>query len=154
MKFSIKDFFSKCDQIRSFPDLVTSAGEILYGKFHFLCSAIYSLLSFYMSFVCRSYAIRMSLVCARMSSVYHLYVLVICIIRMSLVFGFTTNLWFMVKPQTSDIRMTYDYIRVIYEWHTSTYNWHTDVIWMHTSDIRMKCEYIKITSVSLKKYSR
>ena len=29
MKFSIKDFFSKCDQIRSF----------LNGKIHFLCSA-------------------------------------------------------------------------------------------------------------------
>ena len=32
MKFSIKDFLSKCDQIRS--------GEILNGKLHFLCSEI------------------------------------------------------------------------------------------------------------------
>ena len=33
MKFSIKDFFSKCDQIR-----VTFTEEIINGKFHFLCS--------------------------------------------------------------------------------------------------------------------
>ena len=39
MKFSIKDFFSKYDQIRSFPpDLVTFTEEIFYGKLHFLCS--------------------------------------------------------------------------------------------------------------------
>ena len=37
MKFSIKDFFSKCDQI---PDLVTFTEEILNGKLHFLCSVI------------------------------------------------------------------------------------------------------------------
>ena len=41
--FSIKDFFSKCDQIRSFlwilSHLVTFAEEILNGKLHFfLCS--------------------------------------------------------------------------------------------------------------------
>ena len=35
MKFSIKDFFSKCDQIRR---LVTFTEEILNGKLHFLCS--------------------------------------------------------------------------------------------------------------------
>ena len=36
MKFSIKDFFSKCDQIRSFPaDLVTFTEEMLKGKFNF-----------------------------------------------------------------------------------------------------------------------
>ena len=42
MKFSTKDFFSKCDQIRSpFPaDLVTFTEEILNGKLHFLCSAL------------------------------------------------------------------------------------------------------------------
>ena len=34
MKFSIKDFLSKCDQIRR---LFTA--EILDGKLHFLCSA-------------------------------------------------------------------------------------------------------------------
>ena len=28
---------------------------------------------------------------------------------------------FMVKPHTSDIRMTYEYIRVTYEQHTTTY---------------------------------
>ena len=32
MKFSIKDFFSKCDQIR---DFVTFTEEILNGKLHF-----------------------------------------------------------------------------------------------------------------------
>ena len=36
MKFSIKDFFSKCDQIRR--DLVTFTEEILNGKLYFLCS--------------------------------------------------------------------------------------------------------------------
>ena len=34
MKFSIKDFFSKCDQIRR----ITFTEEILNGKLHFLCS--------------------------------------------------------------------------------------------------------------------
>ena len=37
MKFSIEDFFGKCDQIRS-ADLVTFTEEILNGKLHFLCS--------------------------------------------------------------------------------------------------------------------
>ena len=45
-KFSITDFFSKCDQIRSFlriwsqfpADLVTVTEEIRHGKLHFLCS--------------------------------------------------------------------------------------------------------------------
>ena len=36
-KFSIKDFFSECDQIRN---LVTFAEEILNGKLIFLCSVI------------------------------------------------------------------------------------------------------------------
>ena len=39
MKFSIKDFFSKCNQIRRFSaDLVTFTEEILNGRLHFLCS--------------------------------------------------------------------------------------------------------------------
>ena len=42
MKFSIKDFFSKCDQIQRNPhktaDLVTFPEEILNGKLHFQCS--------------------------------------------------------------------------------------------------------------------
>ena len=42
MKFSIKDFFSKCDQMWPNPpwplDLVTFTGEIINGKLHFLCS--------------------------------------------------------------------------------------------------------------------
>ena len=37
MKFSIKDFFSKCDQIQFPADLVTFTEQILNGKFHFLC---------------------------------------------------------------------------------------------------------------------
>ena len=37
MKSSIKDFFSKCFHA----DLVTFTEEILNGKLHFLCSAIY-----------------------------------------------------------------------------------------------------------------
>ena len=38
MKFSIKDFFSKCDQETA--DLVTFTEEILNGKLRFLCSDI------------------------------------------------------------------------------------------------------------------
>ena len=38
MQFSIKGFFSKCDQIRSTADLVTFTEEIVNGKLHFLCS--------------------------------------------------------------------------------------------------------------------
>ena len=34
----------------------------------------------------------------------------------------------MVKPETSDIRMAYEYIQVTYELHTSTYERHTDDI--------------------------
>ena len=40
--FSIKDFFSKCDQIhRKTSDLVTFTAEILNEKLHFLCSVCY-----------------------------------------------------------------------------------------------------------------
>ena len=39
MKFSIKDFFSKCDQIRkNTADLITFTEEIVNGELHFLCS--------------------------------------------------------------------------------------------------------------------
>ena len=39
MKFSIKDFFSKCDPSLQFPaDLVTFTEDILNGKLHFLRS--------------------------------------------------------------------------------------------------------------------
>ena len=45
MKFSIKDFFSKYDQIcpnPQFPaDLVTFTKENLNGKLHFSCSVVY-----------------------------------------------------------------------------------------------------------------
>ena len=38
MKFSIKDFFSKCKKNPQFPaDFVTFTEEILNGKLHFLC---------------------------------------------------------------------------------------------------------------------
>ena len=40
MKFLIKDFLSKCDQIAVTVDLVTFTEEILNGKFHFLSSVI------------------------------------------------------------------------------------------------------------------
>ena len=36
MKFSIEDFFSKCEHETA--DLVTFTEEILHGKLHFLCS--------------------------------------------------------------------------------------------------------------------
>ena len=38
MKFSIKDFFSKCDQILRTAHLVKFTEEILDGKLHFLSS--------------------------------------------------------------------------------------------------------------------
>ena len=38
MKFSIKDFFSKCDQVRK-KLRITFTEKILNGKLHFLCSA-------------------------------------------------------------------------------------------------------------------
>ena len=41
MKFSIKDFSSKCAQIRKTADLVTFTEEILNGKLHFLCSVAF-----------------------------------------------------------------------------------------------------------------
>ena len=43
---------------------------------------------------------------------------------------------FMVKLQTSDIQMTYEYRWVTYGWHTSSFEWHTDGIRVHKSDIR------------------
>ena len=36
----MKDFFSKCDQIRNFPDLVFFTEEILNGKLHFFVQLI------------------------------------------------------------------------------------------------------------------
>ena len=41
MKFSIMDFFSKCDKIRRLADLVTFTEDILNGTLHFLCSESY-----------------------------------------------------------------------------------------------------------------
>ena len=43
MKFSIKDFFSKCDQIRAFTE------KIFNGKLHFLCSAVLLFLKIFVS---------------------------------------------------------------------------------------------------------
>ena len=52
---------------------------------------------------------------------------------------------FMVKPHTSDIRMTYEHIRVTYGWHTSTYECHMDDIRVHMNDISMTYEYMRVT---------
>ena len=49
MKFSIKDFFSKCDQTTGNYGLVTFTEEILKGKLHFLCSDIDSELTHFVS---------------------------------------------------------------------------------------------------------
>ena len=38
MKFSLKDFFSKCDLIPIPSEKATVSEEILNGKLHFLCS--------------------------------------------------------------------------------------------------------------------
>ena len=39
IKFSFKEFFSKCDQIRKIAaDLITFTEKILKGKFYLLCS--------------------------------------------------------------------------------------------------------------------
>ena len=38
IKFSIKDFFSKCDQIRRILKKSSITEEILNGKLHFFCS--------------------------------------------------------------------------------------------------------------------
>ena len=40
MTFSIKDFFSKCDQIHSFLRIWSHLLKILNGKLHFLCSDV------------------------------------------------------------------------------------------------------------------
>ena len=37
---------------------------------------------------------------------------------------------FIKVKETSDIRVTYEYIRVTFGWHTSTYEWHTIYIRM------------------------
>ena len=49
MKFSIKDFFSKCGQIPA--DLFTFTEEILNQKLHFLCSVSISMLVFHLNLV-------------------------------------------------------------------------------------------------------
>ena len=38
MKFSIKDLFSNCDEIKFSANLVTFTKEFINGKLHFLCS--------------------------------------------------------------------------------------------------------------------
>ena len=115
--------------------------------------------------------IRMSLVCTYLLSVCHLYVVLPWILWKTLI-QFKQKLWrlqvlleilvisyafyflkeskskkgrlkrFMVKPHTSDIQMTYEYIRVTYGWYTSTYEWHENVMtceW-HLSEILMTCD--------------
>ena len=54
MKFSIKDFFSKCDPF-FFSDFFTFTEEILNGKLHFLCSVITFTKIFILIYVCPSY---------------------------------------------------------------------------------------------------
>ena len=54
MKFSIKDFFSKCDPF-FFSDFVTFTEEILNGKLHFLCIVITFTKIFILIYVCPSY---------------------------------------------------------------------------------------------------
>ena len=49
----------------------------------------------------------------------------------------------MVKPHTSDTRMTYEYIRVTYGWHTSAYEWQKNDIRVCTSGIRMTHRYVR-----------
>ena len=51
MKFSIKFFFSKCDQIQFPADLVTFTEEILNEKIHFLCS-VNKMLKTYLCNIC------------------------------------------------------------------------------------------------------
>ena len=53
--------------------------------------------------------------------------------------------WLVVKLQTSDIRVTYEYIRRTFGCHTSTYEWQRDDIRVHTSNIRMTYEYIRMS---------
>ena len=53
--------------------------------------------------------------------------------------------WFTVKPQKSDIRMTYEYIWVTYGWHTSTYGWHT-ITHKYIRVTQLTFEYIPLTN--------
>ena len=73
-----------------------------------------------------------------------------------------TFLRFMVKPQTSDIRMTYGYIWVTNGWHTDdirvhtddirmTYEWHTDDMWLERKLI-LTLTFLKLFDNSLSKY--
>ena len=93
-----------------------------------------------------SYVIRMSLVCTRMSFACHSSVVLPYLLHVAKFFSYEIKnhclqgYRVMVKPQKSDIRMTYEYIRVTYQWHMSTYEWHTNSIRLHTSnrnDIRL-----------------
>ena len=82
----------------------------------------------------------------------HHFQLSVLYLHLLLYWKIRVSLRFMVKSQTSDKRMayeymrvTYEYIRVTYGWHTSTYEWHLGDIRVHTSDIRMTYEYIRVT---------
>ena len=52
---------------------------------------------------------------------------------------------FMVKPQTSDIWMTYEHIQVTCGWHTSTYEYIRVTYGWHMSGLRMTYKYIGVT---------
>ena len=52
---------------------------------------------------------------------------------------------FMVKPHTSDIRVTYRVYTSDIPMTYEHYQWHTDDIRVYTSDIRMTYEYIRLT---------
>ena len=56
MKTSIKDFFSKSDQIPA--DLVTFTEKILTGKLHFWCSELFVKLNFLLWWSCRFVRLR------------------------------------------------------------------------------------------------
>ena len=78
-------------------------------------------------------------------------------------FWVSMSKWFMVKPHTSDMRVTYEwytsdiwvtykYTRVTYEWHACTYEWHTstyvsntDDMRLHASDIWMTYKYMQVS---------
>ena len=100
-----------------------------------------------------SYVIRMSLVCTRMSFACHSSAVLPYLLHVAKFFSYEIKnhclqgYRVMVKPQKSDIRMTYEYIRVTYQWHTGTYEWHTNSIRLHTSNIGMTYDYIRVTYV-------
>ena len=125
------------------------------------CAVLYSLISFYMPFVCRSYAIRMcsyvirmSLVCTR--HLYHPYVTRTWFYHEPLVHGKTTDEWHTndIRLHTSDIRMTYKHIQLTYGCHMNAYEWHTNEMRVYKNNQCVTKKVFQITSMSLKKLSK